>query len=217
MLTHAPSDAVRCFDGDDEMRAYHDSEWGRPVTDERGLYEKICLEAFQSGISWQVVLRKREALRAAFHNFHPDVVARFDPGTVNRLLTDADLIRNRGKIEATVTNARATMALRETGQTLPDLIWSFRPPPHPAPLSRLDIPSATGASARLAAALKHAGFRFVGPTTMYALMQATGMVNDHLVHCWVRTAVEVDQGVFTHRLAVQLQRTNEGIDKDPAG
>lgn len=187
------AEIVRCFDGDARMRAYHDQEWGRPVLDERGLYERLCLEAFQSGISWRIVLSKRDALRRAFFNFEPEHVARFEQEDVNRLMADPGVIRNRAKIEAAIANARAAVALRDAGEPLPVLIWSFRPTPIPAPETGADLPASTPASAALAAALKRRGFRFVGPTTMYALMQAAGLVNDHLAACWVRRDVEQAQ------------------------
>lgn len=178
---------MRCFgEGDPLYSRYHDEEWGRPIRDERGLYERLCLEGFQSGLSWLVVLRKREHIRRAFHDFDPEVVATFSPADVARLLTDPGIIRNRAKIEAAITNARATLALRNTGTPLPALIWSFRPPPRPAPRTAAEVPASTHESAALAATLRRAGFRFVGPTTVYALMQAGGLVNDHLADCSAR-------------------------------
>ncbi|MGI8825041.1 MAG: DNA-3-methyladenine glycosylase I [Chloroflexota bacterium] len=188
---------VRCFDGDELLRSYHDQEWGRPITDERGLYERLCLEAFQSGISWQVVLRKRDALRAAFENFEPDRVAAFDQRMTELLLSNLDLIRNRAKIGAVISNARATLALRTSTTPLPVLIWSFRQPVSSAPRSRIDVPSTTDASRALATTLKAHGFRFIGPTTVYALMQAVGLVNDHLAACIVREEVEAEHAAMT--------------------
>jgi DNA-3-methyladenine glycosylase I len=176
---------MRCFgDGDPLYERYHDDEWGVPVRDERGLFERICLEAFQSGLSWITILRKREAFRQAFAGFDPDVVASFDDGDVARLMADAGIVRNRAKIEATIANARATVGLRTTDRALPELVWSHAPAPRP---SRLEAgtPSTTAESIALARELKVAGFRFVGPTTAYALMQATGMVDDHLADCHV--------------------------------
>jgi len=183
---------VRCFgDGDPLYAAYHDDEWGRPVRDERGLFERVSLEAFQSGLSWLTILRKREAFRAAFAGFDPDAVARFDAHDVARLLTDVGIVRNRAKVEATIANARATVALREAGRRLDELVWSFAPvAPRPVPARREDVPATTPESVALARELKRAGFRFVGATTAYAAMQACGLVNDHLAGCAVRAAVE---------------------------
>jgi DNA-3-methyladenine glycosylase I len=178
----------RCFgDGDELYAAYHDDEWGRPVRDERGLFERLSLEAFQSGLSWLTILRKREGFRAAFAGFDPDAVAHFGGQDVERLLQDAGIVRHRGKIEAAIANARATLVLREAGTPLPELVWSHRPEPRPAPTSWV---ATTTESAALSKALKRAGFRFVGPTTVYAAMQACGVVNDHLASCWVRAEVE---------------------------
>jgi DNA-3-methyladenine glycosylase I len=181
----------RCFgDGDPLYERYHDDEWGRPVRDERGLFERLSLEAFQSGLSWVTILRKRDAFRAAFADFEPDVVARFGADGVGRLLADAAIVRNRAKIEATIANARATLELREQGTPLNELLWSRRPAPTPAPRTWADVPATTPETVALAKELKRHGFRFVGPTTLYALMQACGLVNDHLAGCPVRDAVE---------------------------
>jgi DNA-3-methyladenine glycosylase I len=165
---------------------YHDEEWGRPVRDERGIYERLCLEGFQSGLSWLTILRKREGFRRAFADFDPETVAALDERDVARLLDDASIIRHRGKIEAAVANARATIALREAGTPLHELVWSYAPAERPAPTSYADWPSATDESKALAKRLRAAGFRFVGPTTLYALLQATGIVNDHLADCFAR-------------------------------
>jgi DNA-3-methyladenine glycosylase I len=173
-----------------EYVAYHDSEWGRPVRDDRGLYERLCLEAFQSGLSWLTILRKREAFRAAFAGFEIERVAAFDSADVKRLLADAAIVRNRAKIDAAIANARAATKLREDGESLADLIWSFAPEEGAAPRSYADVPSTTPESTALARELKRRGFRFVGPTTAYALMQACGLVDDHLVACAVRESVE---------------------------
>jgi DNA-3-methyladenine glycosylase I len=175
----------RCFgDGDELYERYHDTEWGVPVRDERGLYERISLEAFQSGLSWITILRKREGFRQAFAGFDPEVVAGFGPADVERLLGDASIVRNRLKIEATIANARAVLDLRAAGTSLPELLWSFAPPPRAtAPTSFV---AWTPESKALAKALKAAGFRFVGPTTAYAAMQACGLVDDHLATCPVR-------------------------------
>jgi DNA-3-methyladenine glycosylase I len=181
----------RCFgDGDPLYEAYHDDEWGRPVRDERGLFERLSLEAFQSGLSWLTILRKRDAFRAAFAGFDPEAVAEFGTVDAGRLLGDAGIVRNRLKIEATIANARATVALREAGTPLHELIAAHAPAPRPAPASFADVPAQTTASRALAKALRAAGFRFVGPTTLYALMQATGFANDHLAACPVRGSVE---------------------------
>jgi len=180
----------RCFgDGDPLYAAYHDDEWGAPVTDERGLFERVSLEAFQSGLSWLTILRKRDAFRTAFAGFEPDAVARFGARDVKRLLADAAIVRNRAKIEATIANARATVDLRDAGTPLDELVWAHRPEPRPAAASFADIPAQVPEAVALAKALKRVGFRFVGPTTIYAGMQACGLVNDHLATCPVRERV----------------------------
>jgi DNA-3-methyladenine glycosylase I len=185
---------LRCFGADDPLyRVYHDEEWGRPVRDERGLFERISLEAFQSGLSWLTILRKREAFRAAFGGFHPDAVAAFGDTDVARLLADAGIVRNRLKVEATIANAVATVALRAAGTSLPEVVWSHAPPARPAPASWADVPAVTPESTALAKELKRHGFRFVGPTTAYAAMQACGLVNDHLAGCLARAATEAAQ------------------------
>ncbi|GAA0293670.1 DNA-3-methyladenine glycosylase I [Kineococcus aurantiacus] len=191
-----PAEPFRCFGtGDALYAAYHDTEWGRPVRGDRELFERISLEAFQSGLSWITVLRRREAFRAAFDGFDPAAVAAYGPDDVARLLADPGIIRNRLKVEATIANARAVLALREAGGSLTDLFWSFAPDPRPpAPESAADVPALTPGSTALAKALKAAGFRFVGPTTAYAGMQACGLVDDHLRHCPVRAAVEREAG-----------------------
>jgi DNA-3-methyladenine glycosylase I len=170
--------------------AYHDDEWGRPVLDERGLLERLCLEGFQSGLSWLTILRKRENFRAAFATFDPDQVARFGKRDVERLLGDAGIVRHRGKIEAAIANARGTLALREQSTPLPELVWTHRPKPKRAPRGPGDWVATTPESAALSKTLKRAGFRFVGPTTVYAAMQACGVVNDHLASCFVRADVD---------------------------
>ena len=163
---------------------YHDDEWGRPVHGTAALFERLCLEAFQSGLSWLTILRKRPAFRAAFAGFDPVRVARFDDDDVRRLLADAGIVRNRAKVEAAVANAHAALAL---DQDLHTLLWSFAPDGNrPAPRTLHDVPALTPESTAMAKALKRNGFRFVGPTTAYALMQATGMVNDHLADCAFR-------------------------------
>lgn len=162
------------------LRDYYDTEWGMPVTDERGVFERLSLEAFQSGLSWATILRKRPAFRAAFADFDPDAVAAFDEADLQRLLGDAGIVRNRAKIDATIANARATVALRPDGG-LADFVWGFRPDATPAPTSYADLVSTTPESAALSKALKKRGFRFVGPTTMHALMEAIGIIDTHLV------------------------------------
>jgi DNA-3-methyladenine glycosylase I len=162
------------------MQEYYDTEWGMPVRDERGMFERLSLEAFQSGLSWATILRKRPAFRAAFDDFDADKVAAYDEGDVERLMGDAGIVRNLRKITATVTNARATVALREEGG-LVDLVWSFRPEVTPAPTTYADVPTRSPESLALSKALRAKGFTFVGPTTMYALMEAVGIVDTHLV------------------------------------
>ena len=172
------------------LREYYDTEWGMPVRDEQGLYERISLEAFQAGLSWLTILRKRPAFRAAFANFDPDTVAGFDETDVARLLGDPAIVRHRGKIGAAIGNARATVALREENGGLPgglaDLVWSFMPDDTPRPRQLREIPTRTAESLALSRALRARGFRFVGPTTMYALMEAIGIFDPHLVGCFRR-------------------------------
>ncbi|MFJ5232608.1 DNA-3-methyladenine glycosylase I [Kitasatospora sp. NPDC088391] len=176
----------RCGWGDsaDDYRAYHDTEWGRAVHGDQALFERISLEAFQSGLSWITILRRRAGFRAAFRDFSIAAVAEFDDADVERLLADTGIIRNRAKILATVANARAA---RELDGGLDELIWGFAAEPdRPAPRTLAEVPAVTPESTALAKALKRAGFRFVGPTTAYALMQACGLVNDHLADCHAR-------------------------------
>jgi DNA-3-methyladenine glycosylase I len=185
------AEPVRCWPTtDDSYLRYHDEEWGRPVRDERGIYERLCLEGFQSGLSWLTILRKRPAFREAFGGFDPDRVAGFGKPDVARLLGDAGIVRHRGKIEAAIANARATVSLREAGEPLHELFWSHAPAPRPAVAALADLPATTPESVALAKRLRGAGFRFVGPTTVYAAMQACGVVNDHIAGCWVRNDVE---------------------------
>ncbi|XVX21077.1 DNA-3-methyladenine glycosylase I [Actinomycetota bacterium] len=162
------------------LRDYYDTEWGMPVRDEQGLFERVSLEAFQSGLSWLTILRKREAFRAAFAGFDPDAVAAYGEADVERLMADAGIVRNRAKILATIQNARATVALREEGG-LAELIWSFQPDDTPRPETTSQVPTTSPESIALAKALRAKGFRFVGPTTAYALMEAVGIVDTHLV------------------------------------
>jgi DNA-3-methyladenine glycosylase I len=183
----------RCWWGGStpEYERYHDEEWGRPVTDDRGLYERMVLEGFQSGLSWLTILRKRENFRAAFAGFDIDTVAGFGDRDVARLLSDAGIVRHRGKIEAAIANAVAARAMHSDGESLTELIWSHAPTGRRrAPRSLDDLPAVTPESTALSKELKKRGFRFVGPTTAYALMQACGLVNDHLAGCWVRAEVE---------------------------
>ncbi|HET9736942.1 MAG TPA: DNA-3-methyladenine glycosylase I [Solirubrobacteraceae bacterium] len=165
-----------------EYIAYHDEEWGRPVRDDRALFERLSLEAFQSGLSWLTILRKREHFREAFAGFEIERVAAFGDADVERLLGDAGIVRNRAKIEATIANARAVLEL-DVG--LGELLWAFAPPPRPRPRADSEIPASTPESKAMARELKRRGFRFVGPTTAYALMQACGLVDDHLEGCLV--------------------------------
>jgi DNA-3-methyladenine glycosylase I len=171
-----------------EYRAYHDEEWGRPVRDDDRIYERLCLEGFQSGLSWITILRKRDAFREVFAGFRIDSVAEFGLRDVERLLQDARIVRHRGKIEAAIANARAALAMREGGRSLAELAWSFAPARQGAPRTRADVHASTPESVALARELRRGGFRFVGPTTVYALMQACGLVNDHLVGCAARAA-----------------------------
>ena len=182
----------RCWWGGStpDYAAYHDEEWGRPVRDDRGIYERMVLEGFQSGLSWLTILRKRESFRAAFANFEIERVARFGERDLERLLGDAGIVRHRGKIEAAIANAKAAAAL---DWPLSELVWSFAPPRRRrAPRSLDDLPAVTPESTALSKELKRRGFRFVGPTTAYATMQACGLVNDHIAGCWVRAEVEAE-------------------------
>ncbi|WP_420452118.1 DNA-3-methyladenine glycosylase I [Ilumatobacter sp.] len=190
------SDVVRCgWSTDDPLYVeYHDTEWGRPTTDPVRLFEKVCLEGFQSGLSWITILRKRDAFRAAFAGFDPAVVADFDEADVERLLGDAGIVRHRGKIEASISNARRALELVEEEGSLVDWFWSWAvTEPH-----RDDggIPSTTPRSTALARELKRRGWRFVGPTTAYALMQSEGLTNDHEAGCAVRDECEAQRREF---------------------
>jgi DNA-3-methyladenine glycosylase I len=171
-----------------DYSVYHDEEWGRPVHGERALYERITLEAFQSGLSWLTILRKREGFRSAFAGFDPEVVAAYDDKDRERLMADVGIVRNRAKIAAAITNAGAVLALREDGG-LDEILWSFAPPPRRKALRPGQVTATTPESIALAKALKRKGFAFVGPTTAYAAMQACGLVDDHLAGCFAgRTA-----------------------------
>lgn len=190
------ADVVRCPWGDDPaMIRYHDTEWGRELRGDQALFERMSLEAFQSGLSWAIILRKRERFREVFGGFDPAVAAAFGDADVARLLDDAGIVRNRAKIEATISNARTMLDLSES---FSELLWSFAPAPRPAPQSFAEVPATTPESVAMAKELKKRGFRFFGPTTAYALMQATGMVNDHLAGCVARDgAVDVTDSAHT--------------------
>ncbi|NNC87910.1 MAG: DNA-3-methyladenine glycosylase I [Akkermansiaceae bacterium] len=198
-----PDGQGRCWWGaeSDDYRAYHDDEWGFPVTDDRRLFEKICLEGFQSGLSWLTILRKRENFREAFRGFAFEEVARFTKRDVTRLMKDAGIVRHRGKIESTINNAQRACALVEECGSLAAYFWQFEPPARERPrrmtkgaLTKL---SKTPASTALSKDLKKRGWSYVGPTTAYAFMQAMGLVNDHLEGCRARAAVEKARGRFT--------------------
>jgi DNA-3-methyladenine glycosylase I len=167
-------------------RDYHDTEWGQQLRGAGALFERVSLEAFQSGLSWLIILRKRENFRRAFHRFDVDKVARYTDRDIERLMNDAGIVRNRAKIEATIANARAVADL---DVDLGELLWSFAPAPRPRPADLSQVPAVTAESTAMAKELKRRGFKFVGPTTAYALMQATGMVDDHTAACWVPATV----------------------------
>lgn len=181
--------------GAPEYVDYHDREWGRPVIDDRAIYEKICLEGFQSGLSWLTILRKRDGFRQAFRGFDPEAVARFGPSDVDRLLGDAGIVRHRGKIDATITNARALLGLWSTGESLRALVWSFEPTRRgrPVPTEIGELESSTVESKELSKELRRRGFVYVGPTTAYSAMQSLGVVNDHVRGCHVRSACDADR------------------------
>jgi len=192
-VTAPPDELVRCDwavgrPGPDFVlyRDYHDQEWGRPLHGLVPLFERMSLEAFQSGLSWLIILRKRENFRHAFDGFDIEKVARYTDDDVDRLLADQGIVRNRAKIEATIANARAVV---DNIDDLSELLWSFAPAPRPRPTISAEVPATTPESTAMARELKRRGFRFVGPTTAYALMQATGMVDDHLRVCWVPSTV----------------------------
>ena len=207
-----PSEAValgtdgrpRCFwaiGGAPEYVACHDDEWGRPELDDDTLFERLTLEAFQSGLSWLTIQRKRPAFRAAFAGFHIATVAAFGEADRARLLADAGIVRHRLKIEAAIANARAARPLIEEYGSLAAYFWLFRPQAHEAPRSRADFVAASPESAALARDLKRLGFRFVGPTTAYSLMQAVGIVNDHVEGCADAAQVSREQEVAAARFA----------------
>jgi DNA-3-methyladenine glycosylase I len=202
-LERGDDGVVRCWWGDSapEYRAYHDREWGFPVADDRRLFEKLCLEGFQSGLSWLTILRKRDAFRRAFADFDFHRIARFGAADVDRLLADAGIVRHRGKIEATVNNARRAVELVEAEGSLAAYVWRFEPDPatRPKRLTRAKLfeLGETPESRALAKDLKRRGWRFVGPTTVYAFMQAMGLVNDHLHGCDTRAPAERARAAFS--------------------
>ncbi len=194
-LARGEDGARRCWwaSSAPEYVAYHDDEWGRPVTGDDGLYERLCLEGFQSGLSWITILRKREGFRAAFANFEIERVAAFGDADVARLMGDPGIVRNRAKIEAAIDNARTAAAVRDELGSLYALLEPFREGRRKAPRTRADLPPTTPASEALSRELKRSGFRFVGPTTVYATMQACGLVNDHIAGCVARARVEAER------------------------
>jgi DNA-3-methyladenine glycosylase I len=211
-LVRGDDGVVRCFWGasDPLYRRYHDREWGFPVDDDRRLFEKICLEGFQSGLSWLTILRKRESFRAAFRGFDFEAVARFGARDVARLLKDAGIVRHRGKIESTLNNARRARVLAEEEGSLAAFFWSFEPAPAERP-KRLTWPvlaklGKTPASLALSKDLKRRGWTFVGPTTAYAFMQAMGLVNDHLEGCAVRERAETARARFRRPMHSRVAR-----------
>ena len=195
-LAPGPDGLPRCFwavGGAPEYVAYHDEEWGRPVLTDDGLFERLTLEAFQSGLSWPTIMRKRPAFREAFAGFHVAAVAGFGDADRDRLLGDAGIVRNRLKVAAAIANARAALPVIDEHASLAAFFWRFRPQAHPAPRSRADFVAASPESAARAKERKRRGFRFVGPTTAYSLMQAAGILNDHAEGCCVRGEVEAEQ------------------------
>jgi DNA-3-methyladenine glycosylase I len=177
------TERIRCAWGDStpDYVAYHDTEWGVPLRGENAMYERLTLESFQSGLSWITILRKRENFRLAFGGFDPKLVADFGDADVVRLMADASIVRNRQKIDAAIRNARVVL---ELDVPLDELLWSFAPAKHKRPRTMADVPAVTDESKAMAKELKRRGFVFVGPTTCYALMQATGIVDDHIAACW---------------------------------
>ena len=194
-----PDGRVRCWwPGDDEAYvAYHDGEWGRPVADDDRLFEKLCLEGFQSGLSWLTILRKRDNFRAAFRGFDIAAVAAFGTGDVERLLGDAGIVRHRGKIASAVNNARRALEVIDEFGSLAAYIWDWEPPIAPVPPAGKDaLPASTPESAALAKDLKRRGWSFVGPTTVYAFMQSMGLVNDHIAGCFALSECESERGAL---------------------
>ena len=178
---------------DPENVRYHDKEWGRPVTDDNRLYEKLCLEGFQSGLSWLTILKKRPQFRKQFKNFDPVKVSKMTDADVERLLQDAGIIRHRGKIESTINNAKRVREIQKEFGSLAAYVWMFEPNPEPAPTIGGSLPAQTAASIELSKDLRKRGFSFVGPTTVYAFMQAMGLVNDHYAHCDCRKPCEAER------------------------
>lgn len=199
-----PDGRLRCpwATGGADYLAYHDDEWGRPVRDDTGLFERLCLEAFQSGLSWLTILRKRENFRAAFRGFDPVAVAAFGAEDEARLLADAGIVRNRAKIAAAIRNARAALAVPGG---LAAVVWQYADDSGPAPVTMADVPAATPGSRALARELRRLGFVFTGPVTAYATMQACGVVNDHLAGCWRR---DIDPGSQVRDLPAACQTGN---------
>ena len=199
-LIAGPDGQVRCWwPGVDPLYLhYHDTEWGRPVSDDNRLFEKLCLEGFQSGLSWLTILRKRENFRAAFAGFDISKVARFGPADVERCLADAGIVRHRGKIESVINNARRALQLIDEAGSLAAFVWSFEPPPEnrPVRIDRAAIVPSTPESAALSKALRKRGWSFVGATTVYAFMQAMGLVNDHIDGCFCRAEAEEQRQGF---------------------
>ena len=207
-LNRGSDSKLRCFwSGDDDLYvAYHDSQWGRPVVDDNQLFEMICLEGFQAGLSWLTILRKRESFRIAFRGFDPKIVAKFNQRDINRLINDESIVRHRGKIEAAINNAQATLKVQKDFGSLATFIWGFRPKSttrsnSKAPKRISDIKASTIESEALSKALRQRGFKFVGPTTMYAAMQSLGLVNDHLEGCFVREECAQQQSVAVKKMA----------------
>jgi len=193
------TEVVRCSwaGSDDLYRHYHDREWGRPVTDDTRLFEKLCLEGFQSGLSWLTILKKRENFRAAFHGFDIDKVAAMGEADIERLLLDAGIIRHRGKIASTINNAKKAQAIRNEFGSLAAYYWGFEPDRARGPILPGEIPSETEVGKRLSKDLKKRGFSFVGPTTVYAFMQAMGLVNDHIDDCFAHDESEAAREAAT--------------------
>ena len=198
-IVTGPDGVPRCPWGNTppEYQRYHDHEWGRPVGDDVRIFEKLCLEGFQGGLSWLTILRKREGFRAAFAQFDPHTVAGFEEDDIERLLHDASIVRNRAKITATIGNARAMLRLAEQGLSLAALMWQHEPARSAPPKDTADVPATTPESKALSAVLRRHGFRFVGPTTVYAAMQSLGVLNDHLAGCEYRAACETERVAFT--------------------
>ncbi len=190
---------ARCWwcGNDHDYQHYHDTEWGEPVADDRRLFEKICLEGFQCGLSWLTILRRRPAFRTAFLDFDFEAVARYTTADVNRLVCDESIIRHRGKIEAAIHNATRAIEMRDTEGSLATFFWRFEPARSPVPKRRDDVPAVTDESKSLSRELKRRGWKFVGPTTCYAFMQSMGIVNDHIRGCADRERIEQLRSVFT--------------------